>query len=884
MRLERWFYTVPLRLRSLFRRAQVEAELNEELRYHLERQIEVNLAAGMSAGEARYAALREMHGLDQRKEECRDMRRVRLIEDLWQDARYGFRMLRKHKGFTIVATLTLALGIGVNIAMFSVLNTFLFRSLPYPQSSQLVRVWRTSPISQRWPHNPGVFLAEREKNTVFDKMAAYTYASRSLVEQGQMAQRVTGLAGTADFLPAFGVAPALGRLFNPEEFEPGVNNVIVLSDRFWQSRFGGDPDVVGRKLQLDGKTVSVVGVMPPGFDHPILWGKIDFWQPLAFTPEQKKAGANYLQAFARLKPGVTIQQAEQSLVTLVANINKERSPTTQNPDSVRLEPLQRSISDDIGRKVMWFIFGLAGFVLLIACANIANLQLVRTASRSRELAVRAALGAGRFRLLRQSLVESIVVALIGGSLSLVLAVWGVRFISNQLFPTLPGAAVELDLKVFAFAFACSLLTGVLFGTIPAWFASRADINLAVRENARGTTAGRSQHRLQHALIIGEVAFAMILLAAAGLFVRGLQRFINSDPGWSVDGLVTAQLSVRGEKYAKNAQYVAFYLELENQLQTLPGVQHFAISDSTPVYGFNSSDSFVIEGRPEPTPNQYPEAFIEPVSSDYFATYGVQLLRGRTFNNGDMREQPLVVIINESMAQQFWPNEDPIGKRVSNPRDKEWREIVGVVRDIKFPGGLGEPYTRYQNFVPLPQWVPGSVTIALRTEQSPEAVAKSLRGIVAGLDPSLPVYSVRTARSAVDLGIGSISLLGNLLGAFAVLGLVLASIGIYGVISYVVVQRTGEFGIRMALGARGRDVQWLVLRRGAGVILIGAVIGGAGSYAVSKLLISLIPSLPTRDPITLAVMGSVLIVVALVACYLPARRATKVDPLVALRYE
>ena len=806
------------------------------------------------------------------------------MTSLLQDVRYGFRMLLKHKGFTVVATLTLALGIGANTAMFSVLNTFLFRSLPYPQSSQLVRVFRTSPISQSWPHNPGVFLAEHEKNTVFEKMAAYTYASRSLVEQGQTAQRVSGLAGTADFLPAFGVAPALGRLFNPEEFEPGVDNVIVLSDRFWQSRFGGDPGVVGRNLQLDGKTVSVVGVMPPGFDHPILWGQVDFWQPLAFTAEQKNTTANYLQSFARLKPGVSIKQAEQSMVTLVANINKEKSPNTQNPDSVRLELLQRSISDDIGRKVMWFTFGLAGFVLLIACANIANLQLVRTASRSRELAVRAALGAGRFRLLRQSLTESIVVALIGGLLSLGLALWAVKFISNQLFSTLPGAEVELDLKVFAFAFGVSLLTGVLFGTLPAWFASRADINQAVRENARGTTAGRSQHRLRHVLIIGEVAFAMILLAAAGLFLRGLQRFISTDPGWNVDGLVTAQLSVRGERYTKNAQYIAFYSELENRLKTLPGVEHLAISDSPPVYGFNSSDSFRIEGRPAPPPDQYPEAFIEPVSPDYFATYGVQLLRGRTINNGDAADGPLVVIINESMAQHFWPNENPIGKRISNPRQEEWREIVGVVRDVQFPGALGEPYTRYQNFVPLTQWVPGSITIALRTKQSPEAVANSLRSVVAGLDSSLPVYRVRTARSAIDLGIGSISLLGKLLGAFAALGLVLAAIGIYGVISYVVVQRTGEFGIRMALGARGRDVQWLVLRRGAVVILIGAVIGAAGSYAVGKLLISLIPSLPTRDPITLVIMGFVLIVVALVACYLPARRATKVDPLVALRYE
>ncbi len=801
-----------------------------------------------------------------------------------QDVRYGFRMLLKHKGFTVVATLTLALGIGVNTAMFSVLNTFLFRSLPYRESSQLVRIYRTSPHSQSWPHNPGNFLIQHERNTVFEKMAAYTYASRHLAEQGQAAERLNGLAGTADFLPAFGVGPALGRLFSPEEFEPGADNVVVLSDRFWQKHFGGDPSVVGRKLQLDGKTVSVVGVMPAGFDHPILWGRIDFWQPLAFTAEQKKTTANYLQSFGRLKPGVNIEQAEQSLATLVANINKEKSPNTANPDSVRLEPLQRSLSDDIGRNVMWFTFGLAGFVLLIACANIANLQLVRTASRSRELAVRAALGAGRFRLLRQSLTESIVVALIGGVLSLVLAYWGVRFISNQLFPTLPGAQVDLDLKVFGFAFGVSLLTGVLFGTLPAWFASRADINQAVRENARGTTTGRSQNRLRHVLIIGEVAFAMVLLAAAGLFLRGMQRFLNTDPGWKVDGLVTANMSLRGEKYETNAQRLAFFAELENRLKTLPGVSQVAIGDSQPVFGFNSSDSFVVEGRPEPPPDQYPEVFIEPVNKDYFAAYGVQLLRGRTFTNSDMAERPKVVIINESLAQHFWPNENPIGKRMSNPREKDWQEVVGVVRDMKSPGMLDQSYSRYQSFVPLAQWVPGSISIALRTEQTPEAVGKSLKSVVTGLDPSLPVYGVRTARNTVDLAVGSISLLGNLLGAFATLGLVLAAIGIYGVISYVVVQRTGEFGIRMALGARGRDVLWLVLRRGAVVILIGAVLGGVGSYAVGKLLMSLIPSLPTRDPVTLLITGSVLIVVALVACYLPARRATKVDPLVALRYE
>jgi putative ABC transport system permease protein len=800
-----------------------------------------------------------------------------------QDVRYSLRMLLKHKGFTVVAALTLALGIGVNTAMFSVLNTFLFRSLPYPQSEQIVRVFRTSPHSQSWPHSAANFFDQHEKNTVFDKLAAYNFASRNLTEEGHTAERLLGLAGTADFFPLLGVAPARGRVFNPEEFEPGADNVIVLTDRFWTRRFGSDPNIVGRTIQLDGKTVQIVGVMPPGFEHPILWGPIDMYQPLTFTQERKtNRGNNFLSSFGRLKPGVSIQQAEQSMVALAANIGQQNSSNVG--ESVRLEPLQRSMSDSIGRTVMWFTFGLAGFVLLIACANLANLQLVRTAARSRELAVRAALGAGRLRLLRHSLTESILVALIGGIISLVIALVAVRFISNRLFTDLPGASVQLDYKVFGFALLCSLVTGVLFGTVPAWLASRADVNQALRENSRGSTAGRSQHRLRHMLIIGEVAFAMVLLAAAGLFLRGLHRFINSDPGWQVDGLVTAQMSLRGEKYTTDKQRVAFLIELENRLSTLPGVQHAAIGGSHPVFGFNSSSSFVVEGRPEPPLDKVPEMFYEPASINYFETLGARLLQGRTFNEADVADHPSVIVINETTARNFWPNESPIGKRVSNPgrEKKEFYEIIGVVNDLGFPGSLGEPYTRYEAFVPVAQAAPAYLTLVLRTSANSEALGNSLRNTIAGLDPNLPVYRIRTARAAVDQGLGSISLLGSLLGAFATVGLILAAVGIYGVVSYTVVQRTGELGIRMALGAQARDVLWLVLGKGAVLVLIGALLGVAGAYGVSKLLIAVIPSLPTRDPLTLLFAGLALFVVGLLACYIPARRATRVDPLVALR--
>src|SRR6185295_8339469 len=589
-------------------------------------------------------------------------------------------------------------------------------------------------------------------------------------------------------------------------------------------RFGNDPNIVGRKIQLDGKTVEIVGVMPPGFDHPMLWGPIDIWQPLTFTPEAKtNRRASFLSSFGLLKPGVTIKQAEQSMAALAANIGKQNS--SGEGESLRLEPLQRSMSDDIGRTVMWFTLGLAGFVLLIACANLANLQLVRTAARSRELAVRAALGAARWRLLRHSLTESLLVALIGGVISLVIALFAVRFISNRLFDGLPGASVQLDYRVFGFALLVSIATGILFGTVPAWIASRADLNLALRENSRGSTAGRSQHRLRHMLIVGEVAFAMVLLAAAGLFLRGLQRFINADPGWRVDGLVTAAMSLRGDKYKDDKQRVVFLTELENRLRTLPGVQHAAIGGSQPVFGYNSSSSFLVEGQPEPPPDKLPEMFFEPVSGDYFETLGARLQQGRTFNSSDTKDHPLVVIINETTAHTFWPNENPVGKRISNTgKKREYFEVVGIVNDIAFPGDLGEPYTRFEAFVPTTQAAPAYLTLVLRTSASAESIGNTLRGAIATLDPNLPVFRIRTARSAVDSGLGSISLLGSLLGAFAAVGLILAAIGIYGIISYTVAQRTSELGIRVALGAQSRDVLWLVLSKGAVLIVSGAVLG------------------------------------------------------------
>ncbi len=806
------------------------------------------------------------------------------METLWQDIRYGLRMLLKKPGFTVVAVLTLGLGIGANTAMFSVLNTYLFRALPYPDSERLVRIFRTSPHSQSWPHSPGNFFAHHDQNNVFESMAAYNFIRPNLANPGESAERLQGVAATADFFAALGTQPASGRVFTPEEFEPGADTVAIISDRFWNNHFGSDPNILERTLRLDGQDVRIVGVMPQTFEHPLLWGTVDLWRPLAFNAEARNnRGNNYLRSFGRLKAGVSIKQAEQAMVALAASLAAEHPENTG--ESLRLESLQRSVTDNIGRKVMWLTFGLAIFVLLIACANLANLQLVRTAARAREFAVRAALGAGRGRLIRQSLTESLVVSLMGGGLSLVLALASVEFISRRLFSELPGAKVTLDFSVFGFALFCSLATGLIFGTVPAWLASRTDLNQTLKQNVRGSTAGRSHHRLRHALIIGEVAFALVLLTGAGLFLRGLQRFTHLDPGWRIDGLLMAQISPQGQSYSTGPQRIAFFQKLEERLQSLPGVEQAALSGSLPVFGFNSSGSFRVEGLPEPPPGEWPEVIFEPVSPQYFETLGIRLLEGRAFTSADTSDSPQVVIINETLARRYWPGESPIGKRLGRPgQDPRWQQIVGVVNDVDAPANLGEPYTRFQAFRPMTQNFAGGMTISLRTSTAPETLANALRAAVAEIDSTQPVHRIRTARSYVEQGLGNISLLGTLLGAFAALGLALAAIGIYGVTSYSVAQRTSEIGIRMALGAGRLDVLWLVLSKVGRVVLLGVGLGVGGVYGVVQLLIAVIPELPTRDPLALVAITMALVGVALLACFVPARRATKVDPMIALRYE
>ena len=800
------------------------------------------------------------------------------------DLKFAFRQLLKNPGFTAVAVLTLALGIGVNTSMFSVLNTLLFQALPYPHSEQLVRIFRTSPHSQIWPHSAANFLDYREQNSVFDRMTAFRGSSYNLAEPGEATERLEGMRVTADFFPSMGVPPALGRVFTAEEDEPESSHVIVLSDSFWMRRFAGETNIIGRTVRLDGQSVTVIGVMPPGFEHPLLWGNVELWRPMAFNQQQRQdRGNNGLQAFGRLKPGVSLAKADAEMKAIAARMGKEHPFNAL--DSLRLEPLQRQVTDEIGRKVSWFTFGLAGFVLLIACANLGNLQLVRTAARAREFAIRAALGAQRSRLLRQSLTESIMISVLGGALGLLLASWSNGLIGRQLFTDRSGVNLTLDWRVFGFALFASMLTGLVFGVVPAWLASRADVNDALKENLRGTTANRSHHRVRHALIVGEVGFTLVLLTGAGLFIGGLQRFLRLDPGWRPDGLVFAQLSLKGTNYARSFQRSAFFNQLNQRLAALPGVAGVSFSESLPVWPFGSSSGFQIEGRPLVQGQPVPEVYHEAVSEKHFETLGIRVREGRVFNALDTTNSPRVVIINESMARTFWPNESSIGKRFANPGENpNWREIVGVVNDVRFPASLREPYTRFQSYEPMAQSPSSRANIALRSDVSPDALAISLRQVVTELDRDQSVHQIRAASDLIARGLGEISLLGGLLGAFAVLGLVLAAIGIYGVTSYSVVQRTGEIGIRMALGAQRHDVLWLVLRNGLRLSLLGALFGLGGAWAVSRLLAWAIPLLPARDPLMFAAVTIGLIAAALLACYIPARRATKVNPIQALRYE
>ena len=807
------------------------------------------------------------------------------------DLRYAIRQLAKSPGFTAVALLTLALGIGVNTSMFSALRTLVLRTLPYADADRLVRVHRTGPNFDARPHSPANFLDLRAQNSVVDHMTAVEWAGFSFTEDERPAEWLQGMRVTADFFPLLGRAPALGRVFTSEDDQPGRNNVLVLSHAYWVSRFARDPDIVGRQLRLNGETVTVIGVMPPGFEEPLLWGSIVAWRPIAFTPAAKAERGNHsLTVIARLKPGVSLAQAEAGL-NLVAAQLATAYPATNAKTGVRLALLSRgSIADDNG-QITFFVAGLALFVLLIACANLANLQFARTASRARELAVRAALGASRTRLMRQVLTESLLLALAGGLLGVLVALWCNGALASRFDFGEAGLEFPLDAHGLAFAFFISAATGIAFGLLPAWLASRTDVNAALQQSPRGATSAPGQHRVRQALIVAEVALALVLLASAAFFLGGLKRFMHRDVGWSAEGLLSGYITLAPPAGADTPELRAVYRrnlveQIETRLAAVPGVDGVAFTRAVPTWGYSGNTPFAVEGQPPAEPGRAPSATVDAVTPAFFDLFRIRLLQGRTFTAADRADAPPIIVINETMARTFWPGKNPIGQRLgsTNPAQPDWREVVGVVADTGSVNDLNAAGSRFQTFRPWTQAPEGGGMIVLRSRMNPTALAPALRAVVAEVAPDLPVRGIATVRADIDRSLANLELAGWTLTAFALLGLLLAAIGIYGVLAHHVQQRTNEIGIRLALGAQVRDVLVLVLGQGLRLTLIGAGLGLAGAFAVGRLLASIMPGLPAENLLTAAAVTALLVAVALLACWLPARRATKVDPMIALRAE
>jgi len=801
------------------------------------------------------------------------------------DLRYAVRQLAKTPGFTTVALLTLALGIGLNTSMFSVINVLLFRPLPYPDSSRLVRVFRTSPQSQAWPHSVANFLDHQTQNSVFERLAAASWTTLNLAEAGAAAEQLHGMIVTADLFPTLGVQPELGRWFTTEEDQPGHGQVLMITHELWVSRFAADPGIVGRSLRINGENATVVGVMPAGFVYPFLWGPVDAWRPIAFTVEQRQnRGNNWLQAIGRLKPGVSVAQANAEMRGLAARLGREY-PANNGQDSLRVEDLKHSCMDRMGHTVSWFTMGLGLVVLLIACANLANLQLARASTRNREYALRGALGAGRWQLMRPLLVESVVLALGGGAFGLFLAVWGNEFIGSRMqIGDQTGTELPLDPRVFAFAFLVSFLAGIICGTVPAWSAARLNVNDTLKQGSRGATGDRVHHRFKHSLVVSQIALALALLAGASFFIRGFRDYLHRNPGWTPAGVWSASIGLPEKQYPAADQKRNFQRALQARLTTIPGVEQAALSSGIPVFGYRSSFNLMAEGQPVPPRGEEPLIEQAVVSPQFFAALGIPVRQGGVFADSLRESDPPVTVINEAAARRFWPGETAIGKRLKGIGDDKWLEVIGVVGDVQYPGNPSEPDTRLQLYRPLAQSPRGYLHLVLRSSVAPETLTASVRRALAEIDPDLPLQQPATARQRIAQAGANFDLVSELLGCSAVLGLFLSALGIYGVVAGLTVQRTQEIGIRLALGAPRSTVLWLVLRTGVRLAGAGTALGLAAAVALRQIFRAGMPAFAGNETWTMLAVTLALAGVALVACWLPARRATTVDPIIALRAE
>jgi putative ABC transport system permease protein len=880
-----WSRVAAARLRGLLRRDAVEQDIDDELRLHVEMVSEENVRRGMTPADARRAALASFGDVTRVKEAARDVRGGGSMETIIQDVRFGLRMLTKNPGFTVVAVIALALGIGANSAIFSVVNTVLLRPLPYKDPERLVMVFEDD-SRHGYPRDtpaPANYIDWRDQNKVFEGMAAIAELSFNLTGVGEP-ERLDGRRVSASLFPILGVEPQLGRRFTPEEDQPGENHVVILSHALWQRRFGSDAGVIGKTITMNGYSFAVVGVMPPSFQFPSRDDQ--FWIPIAFTQaEAGRRGSHFLQVVARMKPGVTLGQAQAEMSAIATRLQQQYPADNVDLGAV-VVPLHEQLVGNI-KTALLVLLGAVGFVLLVACANVANLLLARAAGRQKEIATRVALGASRLRLIRQFLTESVLLAAIGGATGLLLSVWGVRLLKAFIPPNISQAKeITVDVKVLVFTLLISLLTGLVFGLAPATQATNINLNETLKEGGRDSAAGSRGNRIRGVLVVSEVALSLILLIGAGLLINSFLRLRRVDPGFHTDNLLTMSVTLPAQKYPDRARRSAFYAEMISRVEALPGVRSAAVTSQIPLIKQGDTGSITIEGRPAPQPGQQFMAAIRIVSPHYFPTMGIQLLRGRLFGDQDRADSPAVAVISDAMARRFWPGEDPTGKRIcpGKPETPEdWVTIVGVVNDVR-QFGLDadlkpQMYLTYQQ---SGYFSPRHLVVGTNVE--PNSLASAVRGAVWGIDKDQPVSNISTMEEVLAESIGRQRFSTLLLGVFGVLALVLAAVGIYGVMSYSVAQRTHEIGIRMALGAQTRDVLKLAVGQGLKLIMIGVGVGLAASAVLTRVMSSLLFGVSSTDPATFVVISLVLVSAGVLASYIPARRATKVDPMIALRYE
>jgi putative ABC transport system permease protein len=880
-----------VRLFSVFHRKRREREFAEELASHLAFHIEDNLRAGISPEEARRRALIKLGGVALTKELYREQRGLPMIETLFQDLQFGLRMLRKNPGFSLIAILTLALGIGANTLIFSVVNALLWRPLPYRNAERIVAVSELVNDGSLTPVSPANWQDLRAQQTVFERMAAVEFDAFNLAG-AQQPEHVSGAWATAELFRVLNVDTALGRTLLPEDERPESARAVLLSHGLWQRRFGGDANIIGKQVNLygidnpqEGGSYTVVGVLPPSF-----WfasQQFDVWVPRRFTAEQlANRGARSQQVIARLKPEVTMAQAQAELQAIGRRL-AEAYPQENRQRSLSVLSLQERLLGEFG-AAMFLLLGAVCFVLLIACANVANLLLARAGVRQKEITLRAALGGSRFRIVRQLLTESVLLAGLGGLGGVLLAGWGLRLVV-ALIPAeaqsfIPGGAatIRIDWRVLVFTLVVAMFVGILFGLVPALATTKPRLNELLKDSAIAQNPHRQ--RLRSLFVIAEVALSLVLLISAGLMVKSLVRLQRAELGFNPERVLKIEIPLSSGRYADARQKAVFYDQMLERVNALPGIEAASFANNMPLRTPNRT-VLTIEGRPQPSRDHLPAAADFVVSPQYFQSIGITLRAGRLFDTRDNAQAPAVGIISETAARQFWPNENPLGKRIrlgGLESQAAWLEIVGVVPDVRQELSAEPDYPAL--YRPLSQAPQNYGRLLARTAADPLQSITAIRQAIAALDREQPLVGITTMQQFVAEAAWGQQFFTRLMGLFGALALGLAVMGIYGVIAYTVAQRTNEIGIRIALGAQPADILRLILKQGLKLVLIGAALGLLGAFGVTQLLAGLLFGISASDPLTFISVTGALIVVALLACYLPARRATKVDPLVALRSE